>query len=586
MVFGAKMLKTKREKHRKHYTAMLETAKKVWNRLSYLGIDPQSTHPDKENIILGNQVVYILCGVLLLLIAGSAYFGIWVAVKSLSLMVLFFIGLSYLIYKGFYRSGRILGIVLQNINLTVQAILLGYDSRVIDFLIITSLMPLVLFDIRERKTIFLCIFQNFLFYILYHILRETFEPFGLPHDQQILIYNLTIPLKFITILTVVYVIIRKTASQQEKQEKRSLELLAQRNYFTNILNALPVDIATLDTELHYTFLNKHSIQDETLRQWMIGKTDYDYIQARNADITIARQREKMFRQALTSGEVTTIEEFSTDRQGRKRVIIRGVAPLIDPVTQKVSGLVGYGLDITDRKQAEEKLTEAYHELENVNAGLKQFAYVTSHDLKTPLRNISTYLQLLRRRNQLDDESNEMVENVVKSVKHLNQLITDIFLYTTTDFKNDGGEQTELSEVVKKVTEDIQALLQEKHTELIVPENLPQLKIDRTQAIHVFSNLISNALKYNQSEHPRVEIFYKSENGWAHFTVRDNGIGIAEQYQEQIFEIFKRLHTQEEYEGTGIGLAICKKIIESYGGYIKVSSKPGYGSEFIFTLPVA
>lgn len=561
---------------------MLATAKKVWNRLSYLGIDPASSHPDKENVVLGNQIVYILAVALSLLAVVCVFIGIYIASLTLSIMVGLFIGLSYFVYKGHYVTGRMLGMILQNLAIFMQAVVLGYESRVIDFLLISALMPLVLFHIRQRKMIIACVFQNFFFYTIFHLFQPILSQYGLPQAQQLLIYNLTIPVKFLTILLVVFVIIQKTGSQQEKQEKRNQLLLEQRNYFTSILDQVPVDIATLDTNLRYTFLNKHSIKDDTLRQWLIGKNDYDYFKHRNIDASVAIEREKMFRIALKEQQVATMEEHMVDRNGVHKVIIRGVAPII--IDDKVAGLVGYGLDITDRKQAEEKLTAAYHELENVNAGLKQFAYITSHDLKTPLRNISTYLQLLKRRNQLDAESNEMVDNVVKSVKHLNQLITDIFLYTTTDFRNEEASQTELNEVMDKIREDIRALLQERRTQLIVPDKLPSLKIDRTQAIHIFSNLISNAIKYNTADHPRVEILYKTADGWVEFTVKDNGIGIEEEYQEQIFEIFKRLHTQEEFEGTGIGLAICKKIIESYGGNISVRSSKGLGSEFVFTLP--
>lgn len=561
---------------------MLATAKKVWNRLSYLGIDPASNHPDKENVVLGNQIVYILAIALSLLAVVCIFIGIYIASLTLSIMVGLFIGLSYFVYKGHYVTGRMLGMILQNLAIFMQAVVLGYESRVIDFLLISALMPLVLFHIRQRKMIIACVFQNFFFYTIFHLFQPVLSQYGLPQAQQLLIYNLTIPVKFLTILLVVFVIIQKTGSQQEKQEKRNQQLLEQRNYFTSILDQVPVDIATLDTNLRYTFLNKHSIKDDTLRQWLIGKNDYDYFKHRNIETSVAVERERMFRIALKEQQVATMEERMVDRNGVHKVIIRGVAPII--IDDKVAGLVGYGLDITDRKQAEEKLTAAYHELENVNAGLKQFAYITSHDLKTPLRNISTYLQLLKRRNQLDAESNEMVDNVVKSVKHLNQLITDIFLYTTTDFRNEEASQTELNEVMDKIREDIRALLHERRTQLIVPDKLPSLKIDRTQAIHIFSNLISNAIKYNTADLPRVEILYKTVDGWVEFTVKDNGIGIEEEYQEQIFEIFKRLHTQEEFEGTGIGLAICKKIIESYGGNITVRSSKGLGSEFVFTLP--
>ncbi len=556
----------------------------TWERLSHLGVGTNSEHPDKENIVLGNQIVYILGITLVVLALVCTGFGLYRVVWLLGGMIVMFMALSLLIYKGWFQTGRLLGILLQNVSVFAQAVLLGYETRIIDFLIVSALLPLVLFHPRQVRLIVFCVAQNFIFYIAYHLLQPQLQSYGLPTEQQLLLYHLTIPVKFITILLVMFVILRKTANQQKRQELRNNKLLEQRNFYNAAFDQMPVDIAMLDTELRYTFLNKHSIQNDELRNWMIGKTDFDYVQLRNLDTAIASQRRKMFMEALETGHVSTMEEKVVGRDGKMHVTMRGVAPIRAQDTGTILGLIGFGFDITERQMAEQRIKEAYFELEKVNAGLKQFAYVTSHDLKTPLRNIATYLQLLKRRNQLDAESAQMVDDAVKSVKHLNQLISDIFLYTTTDFKQAETETADLNEVMTAVTADIKAILQEKNAELLIPDGLPPLKVNRTQAIHVFSNLIGNAIKYNKSERPRVELNFKRNGVKTEFSVKDNGIGIAPEYQEQVFEIFRRLHTQEEFEGTGIGLAICKKIIESYGGGIRVNSEVGRGSEFVFTLP--
>ncbi|MFN8298305.1 MAG: ATP-binding protein [Chitinophagales bacterium] len=563
---------------------MRHTLHTAWEKVSYLGVGPDSDHPDKENIVLVNQIVYFL-GLTLLVLGGvCAMLGLYLVVWLLTAMIATFMALSVLIYKGWFQTGRVLGIIALGLSIFGQAIYLGYETRVIDFLIISALLPLVLFHPRQVRLIMLCVTLDFLFYILYHVYQPGLQNYGLPIEQQMLVYHLTIPVKFVTILLVMFVILRKTANQQKRHEIRNNKLLEQRNFYNTALDQMPIDIAMLDTELRFTFLNKHSIQDDELREWMIGKTDYEYAERRNLDKSFVLERHRMYLRALETGKVSTMEERAIDKHGKTHVTMRGIAPIRAQGTGQVLGLIGFGLDITERQLAEEKIKAAYHELEKVNAGLKQFAYVTSHDLKTPLRNIATYLQLLKRRNQLDAESAEMVDDAVRSVKHLNQLISDIFLYTTTDFKQDHNETADLNEVIQTVTSDIKAIVHEKAVELMIPGNLPPLKVNRTQAIHVFSNLIGNAIKYNKSERPRVELNFKRNGVKTEFSIRDNGIGIAPEYQEQVFEIFRRLHTQEEFEGTGIGLAICKKIIESYGGHIRVNSQAGAGAEFVFTLP--
>lgn len=563
---------------------MRQTFHNAWDRLSNLGLATDSEHPDRENIVLANQIVYFLGLTLLVLGAACAMLGLYLVVWLLAAMIATFMALSVLIYKGWFQTGRLLGIVVLSLSVFAQAIYLGYETRVIDFLIISALLPLVLFHPRQVRLIMLCVAFNFLFYILYHVYQPQLQNFGLPLQQQMLVYHLTIPVKFITVLLVMYVILRKNSGQQKRQEQRNKRLLEQRNFYNTALDQMPIDIVMLDTDLRFTFLNKHSVQDDNLRTWLIGKTEMEYAELSNKHQAVVMGRQQMYTTALQTGKVSTLEERSVDEKGNVSVAMRGVGPIRAQDTGAVLGLIGFGMDITERQLAEERIKEAYHELEKVNAGLKQFAYVTSHDLKTPLRNIATYLQLLKRRNQLDTESAEMVDDAVKSVKHLNQLISDIFLYTTTDFKQEKTEIADLNEVMQTVTSDIKAILEEKKVDLSIPDNLPPLKVNRTQAIHVFSNLIGNAIKYNKSENPKVEINFKRNGVKTEFSVKDNGIGIAPEYQEQVFEIFRRLHTQDEFEGTGIGLAICKKIIESYGGFIRVNSQAGAGAEFVFTLP--
>lgn len=560
-----------------------EFLRKLWNRASYLGLLQDEWHPDRKYIMFSNQVVFIMAITVLILDLGFFALGLFRIGIQLISMLVGFLGIMGLMYKRHFTAARLFGLSIQNFNLLQLSLFIGNEARVVDFFIVMTLLPLVLFNIRHRAAIIFCAVQAFVFYCLFLVLEPHTVAYQVSLSQQFLVYYMTIPVKFVLVLLVVYIMVRNSESEIEAERKKSDELVAQRNYFTGIMDRVPVDIATFDTEYRYTYINKTAVKDEHMRQWIIGKTDADYAEFRKIDTSFIAPRREMLKNALHTKEPAYLEETMITPAGTKKYTIKGAAPILSDNTEPV-GIVAFSIDITDRKNAEDKLKEAMQDLERVNDGLKQFAYVTSHDLKTPLRNIATYLQLLKRNNQLDDHSNEMIESAVNSVKSMNQLLNDVFHYATTDFKNKVAEKTDLRDVIKAIKNDTGALLIERKAELIVDENLPHVFVNRTQAVHLFSNLVSNALKYNNHPQPRIEIKTGKVNGYAEFSVKDNGIGIQPEYHEKIFEIFKRLHTQSEYEGTGMGLAICKKIVESYGGKIKVESTPGAGSEFVFTLP--
>lgn len=557
--------------------------KNIWLRASNLGLKPDENHPERRYIVFANQVVFVMGITVALLDIVFFLSGVTKAGLLLLSMVFSFAAIASLMHYRQFSAGRLFGLGIQNLNLFLLSVFIGYEARVIDFLIITTLLPLVLFNIRERKKIFACALQSFLLFSIYHFTHPYTSDWVMDLSEQIWIYRLTIPVKFILVLVIVYILVSISESEIIQHQKQSEDLIEQRNFFTSILNQIPVDIAVFDSSFKYIYANKHAIENEADRKWVIGKNESDYAKYKNADDKYVNTRQAMFRQALKKGSVTYLDETLTDTYGNVRSTIRGAAP-IKNTSDEVSGIVSFSIDITERKEAEDKLRDTLRELERVNEGLKQFAYVTSHDLKTPLRNISTYLQLLKRRNKLDHESNEMVDAAVNSVKHLNQLITDIFLYTTTETNKREKDIVDLNEILKQVENDTSAIIRERNAQIVVPASLPKVYINKTQAMHVFSNLVNNALKYNKSDHPTIELKVGKINGYTEFRLKDNGIGIDPQYKDKIFEIFKRLHSHHEYEGTGIGLAICKKIIEGYGGNIRVESEPGIGSEFVFTLP--
>lgn len=244
-------------------------------------------------------------------------------------------------------------------------------------------------------------------------------------------------------------------------------------------------------------------------------------------------------------------------------------------------------DITDRRLAEEKLRQKTDELQRSNQELEQFAYVASHDLQEPLHLVSGYVQLLARRykGKLDADADEFIGYAIEGVNRMKDLIADLLGYSRVGSSRKEFAPVVLEDTLNQVLENLQPVIAESHAS-VTHDPLPAVLGDDTQMIQLFENLIDNAIKFRGTESPRIHIAARQlEELWLFF-VRDNGIGIDPQYTERVFVIFQRLHTPDKYPGTGIGLAIARKIVERHGGRIWVDSEPGKGSTFYFTLQPA
>jgi PAS domain S-box-containing protein len=243
-------------------------------------------------------------------------------------------------------------------------------------------------------------------------------------------------------------------------------------------------------------------------------------------------------------------------------------------------------DISDRKQSEEKLEALAGELERSNKELEQFAHIASHDLQEPLRKIQAFGNMLVTKNsdKLDEQGKDYILRIQNAAKRMSELIRDLLKYSRVATRAEPLETVDLEEAVMEVIADLEIRIKRSGANVEVLE-LPVVKAVKSQMRQLFQNIISNALKFHGEEQPRIRIRSQFTDDNCQMFVEDNGIGFDEAYVDRIFMPFPRLHGRSAYEGTGMGLAICRKIVERHGGSIIAKSKPGKGSTFIITLPV-
>ncbi len=271
----------------------------------------------------------------------------------------------------------------------------------------------------------------------------------------------------------------------------------------------------------------------------------------------------------------------------KLAVIKWVMETVTPVSyQGRRATLGNLMDITERRQAEETLKQMVGEIGRSNTELEQFAYVVSHDLQEPLRMVSSYTQLLARRyhDKLDTSANDFINYAVDGAERMRVLLNNLLDYSRLGTHGKPFKLTDFEDVFNQAMTNLKVAIEESEA-LVTHDYLPTLIVDEGQLVQLFQNLIGNAVKFCNQESPRIHVSAETKSGVWVFSVRDNGIGIDPQHAQRIFEIFKRLHTREEYSGTGMGLAICKKIVERHGGNIWIYSQPGEGSTFYFTIPV-
>jgi len=243
-------------------------------------------------------------------------------------------------------------------------------------------------------------------------------------------------------------------------------------------------------------------------------------------------------------------------------------------------------EVEQRKRTEKSLKDTTIKLTSSNADLQRFAYVASHDLQEPLRAVAGFVTLIKNKHQgqLDDESEAWINHAVEGSQRMRSLINDLLSYARVESRGKALSEVDVNKAFGQAKKDLSVAISESNVDLSSGE-LPHVMGDESQLTQVFQNLIGNAIKFKSYEKPMVRVDAIKQNGEWLFSVKDNGIGFEQEHADRVFIIFQRLHGREEYKGTGIGLALCKKIVERHGGRIWAQSSPGEGSSFFFTIPV-
>ena len=317
-----------------------------------------------------------------------------------------------------------------------------------------------------------------------------------------------------------------------------------------------------------------------------GYNEDELIATPALDIVLPEDRNAVRESAakMLKGERSLGYEF---RILTKQAVVKWVVETVAPVYyQGRQATLGNVMDITEQKQAKERLTQVVAEMKRSNTELEQFAYVVSHDLQEPLRMVASYTQLLARRyhGRLDADADDFINYAVDGAERMRALLNDLLEYSRVGTRGKPFKLIYSEDVLDQAITNLKVAIEDSGA-LVNHDYLPMLVADTSQLMQLFQNLIGNAIKFCNQQSPRIHVSAeKRDRVWV-FSVRDNGIGIDPQHAQRIFEMFKRLHTKEEYPGTGMGLAICKKIVKRHGGHIWVHSQPGEGSTFYFSIPI-
>jgi len=372
------------------------------------------------------------------------------------------------------------------------------------------------------------------------------------------------------------------ASSFNKMAEDLEQITVSKDYVNSIIDSMIDSLVVVDQDLKIMTTNKATCKLLGYKEEeLIGRT-VEPLFATGEDIPLAGTNLKKL---IEESEVSSYETYYQAKSGKKIPMLLSCSVIKDE-DGDIIWIVCAGKDITERKRMEEKLKQTLAELKRSNSELEQFAYLTSHDLQEPLRMVSSYLQLLERRykGRLTSDADEFIAYAVDGATRMRKMINDLLDYSRGSTRRKPFQPTKCEAVLERALANLRVVIEESGT-VVTHHPLPTVMADDVQLLQLFQNLIGNAIKFRSQEPPRVYVSAEQKgNEWV-FSIRDNGIGIDPEYAERIFQVFQRLHSRAEYPGTGIGLAICKKVVERHGGRIWVKSQPGAGSTFYFTIPI-
>ncbi len=358
-----------------------------------------------------------------------------------------------------------------------------------------------------------------------------------------------------------------------------------RQFHESITDGISDELMVIDSQnskiisANKAFLEKYGPRDE-----VIGKTCY---QVTHGSSSPCKPPDHICptEEALRTGMHSMAEHIHINKEHKRRYKEISVFPLKDR-TGTVYQVVHIEKDITERKRLENEVRDWVQALETKTKELEDFIFIVSHDLKEPLRGFASFSQFLLEdyADKLDDKGRGYLLSIIKNTEWMKRLINDLLSVSKTTLIERPFQITPASEVIKEAVEPFKILINKKGIELVIAKGLPKIYCDKPRIIQVFQNLLGNSIKFMDKENPRIEIGYQDKIDYDQFYVKDNGIGIEKEYCEKVFGMFERLHRREDYDGTGAGLYICKKIIEGHRGNIWIESKKGVGSIFYFTLP--
>jgi light-regulated signal transduction histidine kinase (bacteriophytochrome) len=286
---------------------------------------------------------------------------------------------------------------------------------------------------------------------------------------------------------------------------------------------------------------------------------------------------------MFGNDLHQLNEFRIITRDRQEKWISAIGTKVEFLGEML-GLISFR-DVTERNRQEAELRKTLEDLKRSNAELEQFAYIASHDLQEPLRMISSYMELLAEdyKGKLGAEADEFIEYAMDGAKRMQGMIEALLEYSRVGTRGNPFEPTDCDNVLHQVMDNLQLAIEESGA-VVTHDPLPTVMADGIQLVQLLQNLISNAIKFRNTALPRIHISARKQGKEWIFLVKDNGIGIDPVYKDRIFVIFQRLHDREEYPGIGIGLSVCKRIVERHGGRIWVESTLGDGATFYFTIP--